>query len=213
MTEGLEQVKNYGRKLNIRWLYTTNGQEIYERDAQNGIGKVIDKFPTPSELYERYTDEYATIRQQLLSIPYYIDSNKKPRYYQDIAISRALSAIAEGKERILLTLATGTGKTFIAFQIAYKLLQAKWSKAGFNRRPRILFLADRNILIDQALNTFNPIDSDCKQISGTAIKKSLGRVPTNANVFFAIYQALISGNDEDIEEKILLENQDKKAES
>lgn len=165
MTEGLEQVKNYGRKLNIRWLYTTNGQEIYERDAQNGIGKVIDKFPTPSELYERYTDEYATIRQQLLSIPYYIDSNKKPRYYQDIAISRALSAIAEGKERILLTLATGTGKTFIAFQIAYKLLQAKWSKGGFNRRPRILFLADRNILIDQALNTFNPIDSDCKQIS------------------------------------------------
>lgn len=129
VTEGLEQVKNYGNKLGVRWVYTSNGQEIYERDRQEGKGQMITHFPTPEELYERYADEYATLRQQLLSVPYFLDSDKKPRYYQDLAISKTLSAIAEGKERILLTLATGTGKTFIAFQIAYKLLQAKWSKS------------------------------------------------------------------------------------
>lgn len=110
-------------------MYTSNGQEIYERDRQEGRGKIVSKFPSPQELYERYADAYATLRQQLLSVPYFLDSDKKPRYYQDLAVSKALSAIAEGKERILLTLATGTGKTFIAFQIAYKLLQAKWSKS------------------------------------------------------------------------------------
>ena len=129
MTEGLEQVKNYGKKLGVRWVYTSNGEEIYERDMQEGNGKLISSFPSPEELYERYTDEYAVLRQQLLSVPYFLDSDKKPRYYQDLAITRALSALAEGKERILLTLATGTGKTFIAFQIVYKLLQAKWSKS------------------------------------------------------------------------------------
>ncbi len=199
VTEGLEQVKNYGKKLWVRWVYTSNGQEIYERDMQEGSGKLISYFPSPDELYERYADEYATIRQQLLSTAYYIDSDKKPRYYQDLAITRALSALAEGKERILLTLATGTGKTFIAFQIVYKLLQAKWSKSWFNRRPRILFLADRNILIGQALNTFNPIEKDCKIIKGSDIKKAFGKVPTSANVFFAIYQALISGTDDEAE--------------
>ena len=199
VTEGLEQVKNYGKKLGVRWVYTSNGEEIYERDMQEGDGKLISSFPSPEELYERYTDEHAVLRQQLLSVPYFLDSDKKPRYYQDLAITRALSALAEGKERILLTLATGTGKTFIAFQIVYKLLQAKWSKSWFNRHPRVLFLADRNILIDQALNTFNPIEKDCKSIKGSEIKKALGKVPTSANVFFSIYQALISGTDEETE--------------
>ena len=199
VTEGLEQVKNYGKKFRVRWLYTSNGEEIYERDMQQGTGKLLTSFPGPEELYERYTDEHAVLRQQLLSVPYFLDGDKKPRYYQDLAITRALSALAEGKERILLTLATGTGKTFIAFQIVYKLLQAKWSKSWFNRRPRVLFLADRNILIDQALNTFNPIEKDCKRIKGSEIKKALGKVPTSANVFFSIYQALISGTDEETE--------------
>jgi type I restriction enzyme R subunit len=151
-------------------------------------------------LYERYTDEYATIRQQILSIPYSIDSNKKPRYYQDLAITRALSAIAHGKDRILLTLATGTGKTYIAFQIVFKLLMAKWSRNGWNRRPRILFLADRNILIEQAMNTFNTLEKDLLRVTGKEIKKRLGEVPTNANIFFAIYQAIISGSDEDADD-------------
>ena len=110
-------------------MYTSNGKEIYERDMQEGDGRLLSSFPSPEDLYERYTDEHAVLRQQLLSVPYFLDSDKKPRYYQDLAITRALSALAEGKERILLTLATGTGKTFIAFQIVYKLLQAKWSKS------------------------------------------------------------------------------------
>ncbi|MDD2537674.1 MAG: DEAD/DEAH box helicase family protein [Candidatus Absconditabacteria bacterium] len=118
VTEGLEQVKEYGKKLDVRRLYSTNGQEIYEFDLQSGTGKIISQYPSPAELYERYTDEHATLRQQILSIPYYIDSAKRPRYYQDIAITKALTAIAQGANRILLTLATGTGKTYIAFQIA-----------------------------------------------------------------------------------------------
>lgn len=196
-TEWLEQVKNYGRMLDVRWVYSTNGQEIYEFDLQEWLGRMINSYPTPQELYDRYTDEYATIRQQLLSVPYYIDSNKKPRYYQDLAITKTLTSIAQGQDRILLTLATGTGKTFIAFQIAYKLLQAKRSRTGFNRRPRILFLADRNILIEQAMNTFNPLEKDLLQVTGKEIKRRLGEVPTNANIFFAIYQAIIAGSDED----------------
>jgi len=89
----------------------------------------------------------------------------KPRYYQELAIQKALESLAEGNERILLTLATGTGKTFIAFQIAYKLFTARRSKDGLQRRPRILFLADRNILIDQAMNTFNPLEKDLVKIT------------------------------------------------
>ncbi len=196
-TEWLEQVKDYGRKLWVRWVYSTNGQEIYEWDMDTWLGQIVPRFPSPTELYERYTDETATIRQQILSVPYYIDSAKRPRYYQDLAITKVLTAIAQGKSRVLLTLATGTGKTFIAFQIAYKLLQAKWSRTGFNRRPRILFLADRNILIEQAINTFNPIDKDILWIKGSEIKARMWKVPTNANVFFAIYQAIIAGSDDD----------------
>lgn len=103
-----------------------------------------------------------------------------------------MEAIADEKSRILLTLATGTGKTVIAFQIAYKLFMARWSRDGIGkRRPRILFLADRNILVDQAMNTFNPLEKDILKINGEEIKKRGGTVPTNANIFFAIYQALV----------------------
>lgn len=119
----------------------------------------------------------------------------KPRYYQEIAIQKALSALSQGDDRILLTLATGTGKTFIAFQIAYKLFQAKRSKDGQNRRPRILFLADRNILVDQAMNTFNPLEKELVKITGSEIRKRNGKVPTNANIFFAIYQAIVGENE------------------
>jgi glutamate rich protein grpB len=96
VTEGLEQVKNYGKKFRVRWLYTSNGEEIYERDMQQGSGKLLTSFPSPEELYERYTDEHAVFRRQLLSIPYFLDSDKKPHYYQDLAITRVLSALAEG---------------------------------------------------------------------------------------------------------------------
>lgn len=109
-----------------------------------------------------------------------------------------MEAISDEKKRILLTLATGTGKTVIAFQIAYKLFQARWSLDGLGvRRPRILFLADRNILVDQAMNPFNPMEKDILKINGVEIKKRGGKVPTNANIFFAIYQALVGGKQDE----------------
>ena len=109
--------------------------------------------------------------------------------------------IADWKDRILLTLATGTWKTVIAFQIVYKLFQARWSKDGiWKRRPRILFLADRNVLVDQAMNTFNPLEKDILKINWKEIKKRWWKVPTNANIFFAIYQALVWWKNEEDEE-------------
>ena len=115
----------------------------------------------------------------------------QPRYYQELAVHAATDAIGQGKSRVLLTLATGTGKTFIAFQIVHKVFQARWNRdnAG-SRRPRVLFLADRNILADQAINTFNPYEKDLIKINGEEVRKRNGVVPTNAHIFFAIYQAI-----------------------
>jgi len=124
----LEQVKDYGNKLQIRFVYTTNGQKIYEFDLHAGKGDFIDKYPSPEELYHRMIGPEETMKQEILSQQYYLSGGMKPRYYQEIAIQKALEAIAEGKDRILLTLATGTGKTFIAFQIVYKLFMARRSK-------------------------------------------------------------------------------------
>src|SRR5699024_1931715 len=119
----------------------------------------------------------------------------EPRYYQEAAVNNAIEHIANGDKRILLTLATGTGKTFIALQIVHKLLQAKWNIDGQERRPRILFLADRNVLADQAINTFNYYENDLIKINGEEIRKRNGRVPTNAYIFFAIYQAIAERED------------------
>jgi type I restriction enzyme R subunit len=106
-----------------------------------------------------------------------------------------MESIADGQNRMLLTLATGTGKTFISFQIVHKLLQAKWNIEGEDRRPRILFLADRNVLADQAINTFNPYENDVIKIDGEEVRKRNGVVPTNAFIFFAIYQAIAERED------------------
>lgn len=193
-TEWLEQVKDYGRKLKLRYVYSTNGEKIYEFDLVTGRWSFIEKYPTPQELYERYVDPQAVVKQKILAEPYARNSNKKPRYYQDIAIRSGLSAIASNAERVLLTLATGTGKTFIAFQICRKLFQSRWSRDGIGqRRPRILFLADRNILVDQAMNDFNTLEKDCIKITGKEIRKRWWKAPTNANIFFAIYQAVLWG--------------------
>lgn len=202
-TEWLEQVKEYGKILAVRFLYSTNGQKIYEFDLESGVGEYIEHYPTPEELYQRTFWEANHTREILQKEPYYI-SSKRPRYYQEIAISKVMEAIADEKKRILLTLATGTGKTVIAFQVAYKLFMARWSRDGIGkRRPRILVLADRNILVDQAMNTFNPLEKDILKINGELIKKKWGVVPTNANIFFAIYQALVWGANEENPEDIL----------
>lgn len=134
------------------------------------------------------------VREILLKEPFYL-TDKKPRYYQEVAIQKTMEKIAENQKRILLTLATWTGKTVIAFQIIYKLFQARWSLDGIGkRRPRILFLADRNVLVNQAMNTFNPFEKDIIKINSEEIRKRNGKVPTNASIFFWIYQALTGWN-------------------
>lgn len=196
-TEWLEQVKEYWKILNLRFVYSSNWKEIYEFDLIAWKGDFIEKYPTPEELYNKIFSQINHTKEKLLQEPFYL-SDKKPRYYQEIAIQKTMEAIWDGKKRILLTLATWTWKTVIAFQTVYKLFHSRWSLDGiWVRRPRILFLADRNILVDQAMNTFNPLEKDIIKINWTEIKKRWWKVPTNANVFFAIYQALVGWVSED----------------
>ncbi|MEI6950272.1 DEAD/DEAH box helicase family protein [Paraflavisolibacter sp. H34] len=194
-TEGLQQANSYAQKLKVRFLYATNGKRIYEFDVQEGRGAFIDHYPTPEELFEKAIPRQTPLTEKLLQEPLYLSGDKPPRYYQEIAVQKVMEGIAAGKRRLLLTLATGTGKTVIAFQIVHKLLQSKWNLDGADRRPRILFLADRNVLVDQAMNTFNPYEKDIIKINGEEIRKRNGIVPTNAYIFFAIYQAIAEKED------------------
>lgn len=195
-TKGLQQAIDYAKKLNVRFVYSSNGKQIYEFDLVTGRGDYLISYPTPFELSRRYEDLSSNIGEELRSIPFLLDASMQPRYYQELAVHAATDAIGQGKKRILLTLATGTGKTFIAFQIVHKLFQSRWNLNEFGtRRPRILFLADRNILADQAINTFNPYESDLIKINGEEIRKRNGVVPTNAHIFFAIYQAIAERED------------------
>lgn len=190
-TKGLQQALEYAEKLKINFVYATNGKQIYEFDRSTGKGDYVDNFPTPQALYNRLFGAKNELKEKLQNIPFLLTGNFGPRYYQEIAVNKVMETIADGKEnRILLTLATGTGKTFISFQIVHKLLQAKWNLSGNDRRPRILFLADRNVLADQAINTFNPYEKDVIKIDGEEVRKRNGVVPTNAYIFFAIYQAI-----------------------
>jgi type I restriction enzyme, R subunit len=202
-TEGVAQAKLYAAKLQVRYGYSTNGQGIYQVDMQAGGEGHVAQYPGPDELWRLTHAEPNLWRDRFASVPFEDKGGTwQSRYYQDIAIERALGAIAAGRNRILLTLATGTGKTFIAFQIAWKLYQGRWNlsdwkKAGEpGRRPRILFLADRNILADQAYNAFSPFPEDAlARISPDEIRKK-GRVPKNASVFFTIFQTFMTGVDE-----------------
>ena len=154
-TKGLQQAIDYATKLKIAIVYSSNGKQIYEYDLRTGKGDYIDKYPSPEEVYQKLNAESFALKQRLHNIPFLLEGAMQPRYYQEISVNKTMDAIAEGHKRILLTLATGTGKTFISFQIVHKVLQAKWNLDGGNHRPRILFLADRNVLADQAINTFN----------------------------------------------------------
>jgi type I restriction enzyme R subunit len=201
-TEGVGQAKDYAGKLQVRFTYSTNGLQIYRIDMQEGQEGDVTSYPTPDELWEMTFGEQnklqplsAVWRDKLLSVPFEDRGGTwQPRYYQENAITKVLEAVANDQQRILLTLATGTGKTAIAFQIAWKLFQAKWNinKDG-QRSPRILFLADRNILADQAFNAFSVFEEDALvRINPSDIKKK-GRVPKNGNVFFTIFQTFMSG--------------------
>ena len=193
-TEWLEQVKEYAKILNLRFVFSTNWKKIYQFDMQTGFWSFVENYPNPEKLYEMVFEAENEVREILLKESFYL-TDKKPRYYQEIAIQKTMEKIAENQKRILLTLATWTGKTVIAFQIIYKLFQARWSLDGIGkRRPRILFLADRNVLVNQAMNTFNPLEKDIIKINSEEIRKRNGKVPTNASIFFWIYQALTGWN-------------------
>jgi type I restriction enzyme R subunit len=195
LTEGVAQAKNYANKLAIRYAYATNGQGIYRIDMQTGEEGQIPSYPTPDELWAMTFAQKDVWRDRFAEVPYEDKGGSHPsRYYQDIAIERVLQAIVEHKDRILLTLATGTGKTFIAFQIAWKLFHSRWNRSGKpTRRPRILFLADRNILANQAYNAFSAFPEDALvRISPADIRKK-GKVPKNGNLFFTIFQTFMSG--------------------
>ena len=202
--EGISQAREYARKLQVRYTYATNGKTIYEIDMEKDWEQVeVKEFPTPQELSERTRKEPGSQDEEVWkerfdSIPFDTRNGTwEPRYYQENAILKSLYAIAEGKRRILLTLATGTGKTAIAFQIAWKLFNTRWNlKRDGRRLPRILFLADRNILADQAVNSFSSFDDNALvRIRPEEIRKR-GHVPKNGSVFFTIFQTFMSGNGE-----------------
>ena len=199
LTEGVGQAKDYAGKLAVRHTYSTNGRGIYAIDMQTGAEGEIATYPTPEELWATTFAEANAWRDRFAAVPYEDKGGSHPgRYYQDIAIERVMQAIAEDRQRILLTLATGTGKTFIAFQIAWKLFHSRWNLSREpSRRPRILFLADRNILANQAYNAFSAFPEDALvRIEPADIRKK-GKVPKNGNLFFTIFQTFMSGPPKD----------------
>ena len=183
--DGLQQAKEYALILGLKFAYATNGHSIIEHDFLTGLDNELEGFPKPSELWARLkTAEGISedVGNRLLA-PYYHLSGKSPRYYQEIAINVAVQSILQGRKRVLLTLATGTGKTVVAFQICWKLTNSLWNRTGEHRRPRILYLADRNILIDDPKDkTFAPFGEARHKIEGEAIK--------SREMYFAIYQAI-----------------------
>lgn len=194
-TEGLQQAKEYAEKLKLDFAFCTNGKKIYQVNLRTGKESYIDKYPTPDELWNEINGDVNEWREKFAHVPFEdIGGSKHIRYYQEIAVNETMNAIAENKDRILLTLATGTGKTFIAFQIAWKLFYSRWNlKRDGTRRPRILFLADRNILADQAFNAFSAFSEDALvRINPSDIRKK-GSVPTNGSIFFTIFQTFMSG--------------------
>ncbi|MDP4198454.1 MAG: DEAD/DEAH box helicase family protein [Bacteroidota bacterium] len=198
-TEGVTQAKSYAKKLQIGHTYSTNGREIYEIAMKTGKEGTVLRFPTPEELWGRTFADWNDWKERFSKIPFEtVGGTKTPRYYQELATNRVLDAISEEKNRILLTLATGTGKTFIAFQIAWKLFRSKWNlRRDAARSPRILFLADRNILADQAKRDFNVFsmeygDDALRRIEPAEIRKK-GEVPKSGAVFFTIFQTFLSG--------------------
>ncbi len=194
LSEGVAQAKNYAGKLAVRFAYATNGQGIYEIDMETGKEGETPRYPTPDELWNMTFARQDAWRDRFAAVPFEDKGGSHPsRYYQDIAIERVMEAIAENEQRILLTLATGTGKTFIAFQIAWKLFHSRWNLSREpSRRPRILFLADRNILANQAYNAFSAFPEDALvRIAPDEIKKK-GKVPKNGNVFFTIFQTFMA---------------------
>ena len=202
-TEGLSQAKRYAELLQARFAFSTNGDGLYRADMHTGAEGYLDAYPTPDELWAETFAGTNLWRERFGQVPFEDRGGFwQARYYQHNAINKVLEAIAAGRDRILLTLATGTGKTAIAFQIAWKLFHARWSLAARKsgapgRRPRVLFLADRNNLADQAFNDFSAFPEDALVRIDPEIIRKKGRVPKNGNIFFTIFQTFMTGRDAD----------------
>jgi type I restriction enzyme, R subunit len=183
---GMQQAKEYAEILGLKFAYATNGPDIVEFDFAAGQERELTSFPAPGELWTRLirSDHLPAAAAEHLLAPSYHLSGKSPRYYQEIAINRTVQAVLQGRPRILLTMATGTGKTDVAFQICWKLWSSRWNRDGGYRRPRILYLSDRSILIDDPKDkVFAPFgDARCKIENGIAVK--------SREMYFAIYQAI-----------------------
>ena len=183
---GVQQAREYAEILGLKFAYATNGHRIIEIDYTTGTEQYIDRYPSPDDLWHRLTSSAAmpeALNNHLLE-PFNLVSGKIPRYYQVIAINRVMEAILLGHKRILATLATGTGKTCVAFQLCWKLWNSRWNRTGEYRRPKILFLADRNILVDDPMaKMFAPFGDARYKISSNDV--SQGR-----EMYFGIYQAL-----------------------
>ena len=184
--EGLQQAKEYAEILGLQFAYATNGADIIEFDYTTGIERTVAGFPEPDELWRRLRDAEGidddAVAEKLLT-PTLPDRARPLRYYQEIAVNRASQALLQGRRRILLTLCTGAGKTAVAFQVCWKLWSARWNRTGRPRRPKILFLADRNVLVDDPMaKDFRPFGDARAKISGAAVK--------SRDMYFAIYQAI-----------------------
>jgi type I restriction enzyme, R subunit len=185
-SDGLQQAKDYAQILDLRFAYSTNGKGIIEYDFTTGVEKPMDTFPTPEDLWARLRAAEGQLDPQKTAqiLEAFHLTGKTPRYYQEIAIRRAVEAILKGRRRVLLTMATGTGKTFVAFQICWKLWSGRWNAEDEFRRPKILYLADRNILVDE------PKDKMFAAFGDARCKIEGGVAPKSREMYFAIYQAL-----------------------
>lgn len=187
---GMQQAIEYAQALDVPFVYSSNGKAFLEHDMLTGKEREIklEDFPTPDELWTRYKigKNISAPQEKVINEPYYYAvGDKKPRYYQRIAINKAVDAVAQGQNRILITMATGTGKTYTAFQIVWRL----W-KSGIKRK--ILYLADRNILIDQTMaNDFKPFEKYMTKVTNKKLDSSY-------EIYFALYQQLVSSDKEDI---------------
>ena len=184
--DGIQQAKEYAEILGLKFAYATTGAEIIEFDYTTGVERTVTAFPDPDELWRRLRASEGIdddgVAERLLT-PTFPDRERPLRYYQEIAVNRATQAVLQGRRRILLTLCTGSGKTAVAFQVCWKLWSARWNRTGRPRRPKILFLADRNVLVDDPMaKDFSPFGDARAKISGTAIK--------SRDMYFAIYQAV-----------------------
>lgn len=188
--DGLQQAKQYAEMLGLSFAYSTNGKEIIEFDRITGLESVISIYPSPQELWDRYSGSNSSLNSdgsRHLLEPMNLSVGIGNRYYQRLAVNNTIEAIISGKKRILVTMATGTGKTAVAFQLCWKLWSSRWNNSNDLRRPRILYLADRNILVDQ------PKDGVFSVFGDARVKINNGLFIPGREIYFALYQSLAEG--------------------